>query len=338
VWIQYPEKLGKEANDMRRLRKKRFIQMFILPVAAVFAIAASIFGSSAIFNYSDRMVFDTVVFGDKSELEGFRYDNSGNEVVGDNATGNTADDGDNSIEEIIESHTLPYNEKLFILASAFSARTAPQSDYAATLRGVGSLRQYTLHSNTRSQTADDNELIKTLSNELDELSNRGLIPKLDWGLTPGDYEISHYLAVEQETPQTGLPVVYLEFRDTLRLMSRKNVLTDCYFDAEASKICALSIRSDYSWDNYDPDQVFIEWSRYLGLSAQESEGSSEYAFHDAGISSDAPPVFARASYFKPYVVEALSGDNGSAVTRGTFVTIGFYEGVNEFFIQIRNNQ
>jgi hypothetical protein len=354
--------------------------MFILPIAAVFAIAASIFGSSVIFNYSDRMVFDTVVFGDKSELEGFRYDNSGNEVAGDNATGNTAGDGDNSIEEIIESHTLPYNEKLFILANAFSARTAPQSDYAATLRGGGSLRQsgsqpssllgslpdvsnlasgvpaglqdnllgggslqqgrqYTLHSNTRSQTVDDNELLKILSNELDELSNRGLIPKLDWGLTPGDYEISHYLAVDQETPQTGIPVVYIEFRDTLRLMSRKNVLTDCYFDAEANKICSLSIRSDYTWDRYDPDQIFIEWSRYLGLSSQETEGSSsEYYSYDSAISSGAPPTFRDASYSKSYIAEAPSGDNGSAVTRGTVVTIGFYEGVNEFFIQLRNNQ
>ena len=382
---------------MREIKNKQWVYTRILPVAAIIAILVSVFGPEAFIEYKDRTAMDMIVIGEKSELQGFRFDSggffddgSGNDITGmgfgfGDRPGDGVGDGTSSglgagagagwsaisdallregagelsgDENPINSVYYVY-DKLRVISNASKNRSKPRSDYSVLIK-TGSARanepgqNYTMLPNYRNPITDKNGALRTLSTELSELYSRGIIPNLNWDLRSESYEINSYLAADALEMQKSFPVVAFEFNDTAQLSRRDTLIADCYMDAETNKVISISFRSDKDWSYYNPDQIIFEWIQYVGLTVPESAGNPGSAGNagnpgnagnlgNAG-SSSAPgivnatlgvtvhevavnPLLESATYLKKYSVVNAEGYE-------VIITIGFYDGIKEFFISV----
>ena len=247
--------------------------------------------------------------------------------------------------------------KIFVLSKALVNRPVPQSDYAALLRLGGNPdgaadQRYALQPNYRSPVTDKNAALNALSKELAELAALNIIPAAGWDLNPDMYDISGFVASDAADAQAAYPVVAYEFNKTAQLRHKKVLLADCYIDAETSKIIGLSVRAEKRWDEYNPGEIIGAWLGYLGIDAAgnnadfASANTNANANTNAGASANASastsasaginsgirqisgdPLLEGATYYSKYLFTDADGNEAVA-------TIGFYEGINEFFIKL----
>ena len=95
---------------------------------------------------------------------------------------------------------------------------------------------------------------------------------------------------------------------------KENRLIDAYIDADDGRIYEFYARSSMRWEEMDPDEIIARWSEYMGLEAPE-------------VYEDQNPLLETTPYFKKYVFAGMGNEK-------TIVTIGFYEGINEFFLKV----
>ena len=272
--------------------KSRFFTSCIFFVAAG-AVVFSIFGPSAVSTYHEAGILNTVAIVNKNESEGFR-------------------------QGVPYGYVSP-NEKLYILANALSNRILPQSDYSALIRLRNThtnawAQTYALLPNNRKQEADDDKMLDMLSNEIDELYKRGVMPMFEKSLSPEHYSISYFSAVDLHEPQKSVALVQFEFSQTAQLARINSVLTNCYMDEESGKLYGFSVRTAQGWDDYDPDHIMNAWSQYWGLGVPESIPAEDALSEDT-------------FQFKRYLIDAGNGGK-------TTVTIGCFEGINELYLRI----
>lgn len=219
-------------------------------------------------------------------------------------------------------YILSMDQKLYILSNALNNRILPQSDYFASVKPKENLanvktQSYAFLSNYRDEennTGSKEKALETLENELDTLFENGIIPYFNLQPNPQDYEIGLYTAIDVLEPQKSVSVWQIDLNSNTQISSLGSGLMSCYLDSETGKIYSLAIRTDKGWNDYKPDEIVKSWSEYLG-------SSSPSAYLSDNILLENTP------YYKKYYIEGIEDEK-------TIVTIGFFEGINEFFIKI----
>lgn len=215
-------------------------------------------------------------------------------------------------------YSLTTNEKLYILSNALNNRTLPQSDYYARTRWLESISNPQIQSYAFQQVtneADYNEekrkqAFSTLKTELDILSEKNILPELDFGADLEDYEAVLFSAIDILEPQKHVVVWQISYSG----ITFTGDLVDCIMDAKTNKIYSVSIRTEKTWADYNTDEIVRLWAEYIGLSTPEPYISDS-------------PLMEDATNYQKYFVNDQDGNK-------TIITMGYYEGVYEFFIKI----
>lgn len=209
------------------------------------------------------------------------------------------------------------DEKLYVLSNALNNRKLPQSDHFASIRPPNSLSNMQTQSYAFQPVYRDSEYNDTtkenaldaLKSELDALSEKGILPA--FAFEPGDdYELGLFTAIDVLEPKKNVTVWQISYHGTII----RDGLVDCVMDAQTHKLYSISLRNPQSWQQYDADAVIELWAEYLGASTPEPY------VPDSPLTED-------ATHYQKYAISGMEGDK-------TIVTIGFYDGIREFFIKI----
>ncbi|MDR2904253.1 MAG: hypothetical protein LBU77_07080 [Clostridiales bacterium] len=219
-------------------------------------------------------------------------------------------------------YNLRIDQKLYILSNALNNRILPQSDYFASVKPKENLvniktQSYALLPNyqeAENNAAAQEKALETLKNELDDLFARGILPVFDFEADMQTYSIGLYTAIDVLEPQRSVPVWQIDLNSNTQLSTFGDGLMSCYMDAETGKIYSIAVRTDNVWTDYAPDEIVDLWCDYLGLNTPAADVA------DNGLPENTP-------FYKKYTIAGIEEEN-------TVVTLGFYEGINEFFIKI----
>ena len=215
-------------------------------------------------------------------------------------------------------YNLSADEKLYVLSNALNNRIPPQSDYYAAIRMQDAI------SNTQTQSYAFQPVYKeseyndetrrnallAIEKELAELAEAGILPEINYTPDADAYSVDLFTAIDVLEPKKNVTVWQVNNNG---IIVREGLL-DCVMDAHTNQISSVSIRAEKSWEEYDVDAIIQRWAAYLGASAPEP--------YDPGS-----PLTIDATHYRRYSI-------GSADNERTIVTVGFYEGINEFFIKI----
>ena len=215
-------------------------------------------------------------------------------------------------------YNLSADEKLYVLANALNNRVLPQSDYFAAIRWQERISNTQTQSYAFQPVFRDSEnnretqeaALNALKEELDMLTEKGIFPALDYSPDASLYEAALFSAIDILEPKRNVTVWQINYSGGI---IRKG-LVDCVMDAQTNKLYSFSIRDIKTWEQYQPDEAIKLWADYLGISAPEPYMPVSLLAEDA-------------TYYQKYSVSGMEGDI-------TIVTIGYYEGVQEFFIKI----
>lgn len=230
--------------------------------------------------------------------------------------------GINLEEKDIEVAGYKYNlgseEKLYILANALNNRIIPQSDYFAAIRWQDSISNIQTQSYAFQPVFRESEYnsetsaaaLNALKEELDLLREKGIVPELAFNPNTAVYEVSLFSAIDILEPKKNLPVWQINSSETII----REGLVDCMMDAQTHKLYSLSFRAEKTWDQYNAAELIRLWAEYLGTSVPEPYLPDN-------------PLIEDTIYYQKYAIKGMEGDS-------TIVTVGYYEGIQEFFIRI----
>jgi hypothetical protein len=215
-------------------------------------------------------------------------------------------------------YNLSMDEKLYLLSNALNNRILPQSDYFAAIRLQESIyntqtQSYAfqpVNKDSEFNSSTRNSALNALKAELALLSEKGILPKIDFDPTAELYEATLFSAIDILEPKKNLTVWQIDFSGAII----NEGLVECIIDAQNHKLYSVSLRAAERWDYYDADEVIRLWAKYLGISAPEPYMPSNTLAEDA-------------TYYQKYAINTVEGDK-------TIVTVGYYEGIQEFFIKI----
>lgn len=265
--------------------------LILLGVLAV--ISLSVWGPEAFARYRDGAVLNEIHVQAVEEAgEGYRY-------------------------------TLSSNEKVFLLSECLNSQSLPESEENALIRGEeealyqslnGSYAFVVNHQGPSGKEITKEEIYQACNEGLNTFKELGILPDSVKAVEAADYEATLYSAIDVLEPRSNLAVWKVSLSESRKNADRSNRLVDAYIDADSGKIYELYVRTTYSWDELDPDEIVETWREYLGLS------------EPAAYEND-NPLLETTPYFKKYVFDGMEGEH-------TVVTVGFYEGINELFIKI----
>lgn len=220
-------------------------------------------------------------------------------------------------------YTLSSNEKVFLLSECLNSQNLPESEENALIRGEedalyqslnGSYAFVVNHQGPSGKEITKEEIYQACNEGLDTFKELGILPDSVKAVEAADYEATLYSAIDVLEPRSNLAVWKVSLSESRKNADRSNRLIDAYIDADSGKIYELYVRTAYSWDELDPDEIVEAWREYLGLS------------EPAAYEND-NPLLETTPYFKKYLFDGMEGEH-------TVVTVGFYEGINELFIKI----
>lgn len=265
--------------------------LILLGVLAV--ISLSVWGPEAFARYRDGAVLNEIHVQAVEEAgEGYRY-------------------------------TLSSNEKVFLLSECLNSQSLPESEENALIRGEeeapyqslnGSYAFVVNHQGPSGKEITKEEIYQACNEGLNTFKELGILPDSVKAVEAADYEATLYSAIDVLEPRSNLAVWKVSLSESRKNADRSNRLIDAYIDADSGKIYELYVRTTYSWDELNPDEIVETWREYLGLS------------EPAAYEND-NPLLETTPYFKKYVFDGMEGEH-------TVVTVGFYEGINELFIKI----
>lgn len=219
-------------------------------------------------------------------------------------------------------YTLNANEKLYILSACLSSQNLPESEQSigTKLESVGYQElegSYAFVPNRRGPSGaqiTDEEIYETCNDGMAVLKELGILPTEVREAEAAHYDATLYSAIDVLEPENNVAVWKVSLSDSLQNADKENRLIDAYIDADSGKIYEVYARSSLLWEDMDADAIIGAWSGYMGLGAP-----TEYESDN--------PLLETTPYYKKYVFAGM----GDGVT---IVTVGFYEGINEFFIKI----
>lgn len=216
------------------------------------------------------------------------------------------------------------NEKMYLLSKCLNNRVIAESKMSAFTKAddtdnvnyselMGTYAFVVNHRGPSDQQIKDDELYEICNEELDELKTLGILPDTVKRVKTTAYDAVLYSAIDVLEPRNNLSVWKISLSTNYQNANKKNRLLDAYIDADTGKIYEFYVRIEDSWDEIEPDKMLEKWSNYMGL-----EDYEEY--------KDSNPLMETTPNFKKYNFPGMDGDN-------TIVTIGFYEGINELFLE-----
>ncbi|MCM1044231.1 MAG: hypothetical protein NC417_01865 [Candidatus Gastranaerophilales bacterium] len=221
-------------------------------------------------------------------------------------------------------YTLSSNEKLYILSKCLNNQVRPESELSSLTRVEVSDVDYEELTGTyafvvnRQGPSDmeitEEEIFEICNQELETLKELGILPDGVKKMSASSYNAELYSAIDVLEPRNNMAVWKISLSTDVQNADKANRLLDAYVDADTGKIYEFYVRTGKSWNDMEPDGIAEAWSEYLGL-----EGMEAY--------EAANPLSETTQYFEKYRFPGIDEGN-------TVMTIGFYEGINEFFLKI----
>ncbi|NBH73667.1 hypothetical protein D3Z51_16970 [Clostridiaceae bacterium] len=264
--------------------------IFVVPVAL--AVALSVWGPEALSGYQDRSLLGKIHRQEtEASGEGYRYE-------------------------------LSAAEKVYVLSQALGSVSHTEGGAAGSLvfagepygEAGGDYAFITNQKNPSGENVSGEAAYAMCSRSLRELKEAGLLPESVQEADPAFYDAVLYSAIDVREPRSYVAVWKLSLSDRIRGVRKENRLMEVYMDADDGKIYEFYARTEWEWEEIDPDAIARAWCAYLGL-----ENPSECG--------EVNPLAEATPYFKKYVVP------GGPEER-TVMTVGFYEGIREFFVKV----
>lgn len=218
-------------------------------------------------------------------------------------------------------YTLSANEKLYILSQCLNSQTLPESEQnpgrkeGVDYQDLGGAYAFVVNRRGPSgQEITDEQIYGTADEGLAALKELGILPDTVKEVDQGSYDAVLYSAIDVLEPRNNLAVWKVSLSDSQRNADKANRLIDAYIDADGGKIYEFYVRTSLLWEDIDADEVARKWSGYMGLGEPVPYESDN-------------PLLETTPYFKKYVFSGMGEER-------TVMTIGFYEGINEFFLKI----
>lgn len=255
--------------------KKTMIRLFFFLWIAL-TVGLSIWGPEALSQYRDHALLGRI-YRQEVEMagEGYRYE----------------------LSEV---------EKLYVLSQALESQ---MGDYAFIVNQKG-LRQEA----SEEELSSVRKACESCDEGLQALKAAGILPDSVQETDPAVYEAVLYSAIDVREPRNYVAIWKLSLADNIRGLRKENRLMDVYMDADDGKIYEFYARTEWEWENIDPDAVARSWCAYLGLP-------------EPVLLEDINPLTETTPFFRKYVI------SGTAEER-TIMTVGFYEGIREFFVKV----
>lgn len=271
---------------------KKYILNLALLVLTAIVVVVSIWGPEALAVYKDRDVLNTIRTQEE-ETGGIGY-----------------------------RYQLSSNEKLYILSQCLNSQSVPGTDLSSRTREseimyqelTGTYAFVVNHNGPSGQEITDEEIYETANEGIGILKEMGILPDTIKEVQANSYEATLYSAIDVPEPRNNVAVWKLSLLGSLQNANKENRLIDAYIDADDGKIYEFYVRSQFKWEDIDPDELIEKWSSYMGLTAPE-----EYENDN--------PLLETTPYYRKYVFSGAGDDR-------TVVTVGFYEGINELFLKI----
>lgn len=269
-----------------------------LVAAALLVLLSALWGPEALAGYKDRSTLNHITVEQiEGGSEGYRY-------------------------------TLNNNEKLFILAKCLNNQVLPESEFSALTRvesqesvyeGIGEelTGTYAFVVNRQGPSGKeitDEEIYEICNKEIDTLKELGILHENVRKVDAASYNAVLYSAIDVLEPRNNMSVWKVSLSTSQQNADKTNRILDMYIDADTGKIYEFYVRTESKWTETDPDDLVQKWSGYLELMGME-----EYEVDN--------PLLETTPYFKKYRFPGMEAGN-------TVVTVGFYEGINEFFLKI----
>lgn len=248
-------------------------------------IALSIWGSELLAKYKDREILNQSHIEEVTLTgEGYRY-------------------------------ALNSTEKLYIFSEALKSHLIRNQTVDQDYQQItGSYALVVNHRDPFEKQITSEGIYDSCNQELAHLKELGILPVTVSGIDKGTYTPVLYSAIDVLEPRNNVAVWKLSFSEIQKNTSRKNKLIDAYINADDGKIYEFYIRTEWEWEDIDPDAMIKAWSEYMGLQIPEKY--------------EAPnPLMETTPYFKKYIYAGPDKDQ-------VIVTIGFYEGINELFLKV----
>ena len=264
--------------------------IIVLLIAGV--IGVSIWGPEKLAEYKDRSTFNQIHIepGLQTE-EGYRY-------------------------------TLNSNEKLYILSEALSSQkqsenqlnAAGQNPLAETDYRTGNYALVMNHRQSDEKEISSEDVYRICNRELERLTELGVLPKGMAAVDADTYDAVLYSAIDVLEPRNNVVVWKISLSNIRKNATRQNRLIDAYIDADNGNIYEFYARTEYEWEDIDPDQTIALWREYMEL-------QTAFAYETTN------PLLETTPHYKKYLFTGKGEGQ-------TIVTIGFYEGINELFLRI----
>lgn len=261
---------------------------------AVVVLLLSVFGPEQIARYKDRSTLNQI----------------------------TVEESENSSEGY--RYTMSSNEKLYLLSQSLEHQIQPESELSAMTRSSASdvdyeelMGSYAFVMNRQGPSGKeitDEEIYDICNRQIEMLKELGVMPESVKEVEASSYQAVLYSAIDVLEPRNNLSVWRVSLSSDHENTDKANRLMEAYIDADTGKIYGFYARTESTWADMEPETMLKSWSDYLGLTGMEAYTSEN-------------PLLEMASEYEKYRFPGR--DEGS-----TIVTIGFYEGINEFFIKI----
>ena len=221
-------------------------------------------------------------------------------------------------------YTLNSNEKLYLLSECLNHQVLPESELSAMTRVpapdvdyeslIGSYAFVVNRQGPSGKEITGEEIYEVCNREIGTLKECGVLPDDVREVAASSYSAVLYSAIDVLEPQNNMSVWKVSLSTSQQNADKANRLIDAYIDADSGKIYSFYARTEKTWAEADPEAVCEAWSSYLGLSGREAYETEN-------------PLLETASYFVKYRFPGMEkGD--------TIVTLGFYEGINEWFLKL----
>ncbi len=266
----------------------------IMPVIAVAVLLFAVWGPEKIALYQDRGVLNQI-----SEKE---------------------------VEEESEGYrySMSSNEKLYLLSKCLNNQVLPESELSSLTRvdkekvdyeELTGMYAFVINRQGPSgKELTEEEIFEVCNREIKTLQDRGILPGRVREVSGSAYSAVLYSAIDVLEPRNSLAVWKISLSTDIQNADKANRLIDAYIDADTGKIYEFYVRTEGTWDELNPDDMARAWSEYMGLSGMEA-------------CEAANPLSETTQYFEKYRFPAAGEGN-------TVMTLGFYEGINEFFLKI----
>lgn len=220
-------------------------------------------------------------------------------------------------------YTLSSGEKLYILSESLSSQALPESEQCALTRSrtdegygepEGNYAFVVNHRGPSGEEITDTQIYDVCNQGLTALKELGILPDTVKDVEPGTYDAVLYSAIDVLEPRNNVAVWKLEMSNIQKNADKENHLINAYIDADDGKMYEFYVRTPRRWEETDPDRIMESWSSYMGL-------LQPLPYEEPN------PLMETTPHFRKYVCPGAAGEN-------TIVTVGFYEGINEFFLKI----